>query len=106
MMVGVAQWLEHWTVAPGVEGSNPFTHPRLCGKVRRRGPLAQLVEQLTLNQRVEGSNPSRLTNFPLRAKVAELADALDLGSSPGDGVGVQVPPFAPETSRSRHQPPL
>jgi hypothetical protein len=25
------------------------------------GPLAQLVEQLTLNQRVEGSNPSRLT---------------------------------------------
>ena len=25
------------------------------------GPLAQLVEQLTLNQRVEGSTPSRLT---------------------------------------------
>ena len=25
------------------------------------GPLAQLVEQLTLNQRVAGSNPARLT---------------------------------------------
>jgi hypothetical protein len=26
------------------------------------GPLAQLVEQLTLNQRVGGSNPPRLTS--------------------------------------------
>jgi hypothetical protein len=25
------------------------------------GPLAQLVEQLTFNQRVAGSNPARLT---------------------------------------------
>jgi hypothetical protein len=30
------------------------------------GPLAQLVEQLTLNQRVEGSTPSRLTIIKLR----------------------------------------
>ncbi len=30
------------------------------------GPLAQLVEQLTLNQRVEGSTPSRLTIKKLR----------------------------------------
>ena len=28
------------------------------------GPLAQLVEQLTLNQRVTGSNPVRLTILP------------------------------------------
>lgn len=28
------------------------------------GLLAQLVEQLTLNQRVEGSSPSRPTNNP------------------------------------------
>ncbi len=41
-------------------------------------PLAQLVEHLTFNQRVEGSSPSWLT---LYAGVAELADALDLGSS-------------------------
>src|SRR5262245_6398416 len=27
--VSVAQSVEHWTVAPGVEGSSPFTHP-LC----------------------------------------------------------------------------
>ena len=30
-MVSVAQRLEHWTVAPGVEGSNPFTHPNPFG---------------------------------------------------------------------------
>ena len=27
------------------------------------GPVAQVVEQLTFNQWVEGSNPSGLTNF-------------------------------------------
>ena len=27
-MVGVAQWSEHWTVAPGVGGSSPLTHPK------------------------------------------------------------------------------
>ncbi len=41
-------------------------------------PLAQLVEHLTFNQRVGGSNPPWLT---ILAGVAELADALDLGSS-------------------------
>ena len=29
----------------------------------RRGPVAQLAEQQTLNLRVEGSIPSRLTSF-------------------------------------------
>ena len=43
------------------------------------GPLAQLVEQLTLNQRVRSSNLRRPIG---NARVAELADALDLGSSP------------------------
>ena len=42
-------------------------------------PLAQLVEHLTFNQRVAGSNPAWLT-FKY-AGMAELADALDLGSS-------------------------
>ena len=28
------------------------------------GPVAQVVEQLTFNQWVEGSNPSGLTNYP------------------------------------------
>jgi hypothetical protein len=31
-VVSVAQRLEHWTVAPGVEGSNPFTHPSFSKK--------------------------------------------------------------------------
>ena len=39
-------------------------------------PLAQLVEHLTFNQRVEGSSPSWLTIYTHRAGVAELADAL------------------------------
>ena len=40
------------------------------------GPLAQLVEQLTLNQQVPGSSPGRLT----RGEVSELVDEHDLGS--------------------------
>ena len=99
--------------------------PRFTSHVSRFtifGPLAQLVEQLTLNQRVGGSTPPRPTiifadavmkycfpesqrtlsySFPLlspdsveravawialywltlTANVAELVDALDLGSS-------------------------
>jgi hypothetical protein len=31
----------------------------------------------------------------MRARVAELVDALDLGSSSGDRMGVQVSPLAP-----------
>ena len=44
-------------------------------------PLAQLVEQLTFNQWVDSSSLSRLIFNPPFAGVAELADALDLGSS-------------------------
>jgi hypothetical protein len=33
-----------------------------------QGCIAQLVEQLTLNQRVEGSSPSTPTNKPLKKK--------------------------------------
>src|SRR5699024_6064553 len=54
-------------------------------------PLAQSVEHLTFNQRVTGSIPVWLTSI---AGVAELADALDLGSSVSRR-GVQVPPPAP-----------
>ena len=43
--------------------------------------VAQLVEQLTLNQLVVGSIPTRPTIPSRGAKVAELVDALDLGSS-------------------------
>lgn len=54
------------------------------------GPLAQLVEQLTLNQLVIGSNPIRL----IFARVAKLVDALGLGPRVSfKDMGVQVPPF-------------
>src|SRR5215813_2454076 len=69
---------------------------------RPNGPLAQLAEQQTLNLRVLGSIPRRLTispNIPLLliregslAKVAELVYALDLGSSPErSGWGFESP---------------
>ena len=75
-MVDVAQLVESRIVIPAVAGSNPVVHP-----IFMNGPLAQLVEQLTLNQLVVGSTPTRPTIFRFEAKVAELVDALDLGSS-------------------------
>ncbi len=139
-MVDVAQLVESRIVIPVVVGSSPIVHPKLrlvfgtdlvpC--TTGFGPLAQLVEQLTLNQLVVGSSPTRPTiQYPkcipssvvdrpelyckpipilewalsciltfscgaliciralwlswriafLTAKVAELVDALDLGSS-------------------------
>src|SRR3989304_2378247 len=69
------------------------TKERIPPGVPEVGPLAQLVEHLTLNQGVTGSIPVRLT---ISARVAELADALDLGSSGVTPIGVQVPSLAPE----------
>ncbi len=80
-MVSVAQLVELRIVDPAVVGSSPIAHPNELGTGdgRReslsraishplalfptRGPLAQLAEQLTLNQRVVGSSPTRPTNF-------------------------------------------
>ena len=73
-MVDVAQLVEPRIVIPAVAGSSPAVHPTfddggesssaLWGKVF--GPLAQLVEQLTLNQLVVGSIPTRPTIYPMR----------------------------------------
>ena len=71
-MVIVAQLVEPRIVIPAVVGSSPIGHPRLAITKTRlsiygivteghEGPLAQLVEQLTLNQRVAGSIPARPT---------------------------------------------
>ena len=55
-MVDVAQLVEPRIVIPVVAGSSPVVHPKY-------GPLAQLVEQLTLNQLVVGSIPTRPTKL-------------------------------------------
>src|SRR5487761_2732370 len=70
-MVDVAQLVEPRIVIPAVAGSSPVVHPNsrrrvgadVCvdGMVLCIGPLAQLVEQLTLNQLVVGSIPTRPT---------------------------------------------
>ena len=44
----------------------PERRPRTC---LRHGRIAQLVEQLTLNQRVLGSSPSASTTFPLKIRL-------------------------------------
>lgn len=70
-----------------------------------------MVEQQTLNLQVLGSSPRQptilrsLVSLVRRgqlskivfeiASVAELADALDLGSSSRKGVGVRLPSLAP-----------
>ncbi len=47
--------------------------------LRARALLAQLAEHLTLNQRVEGSIPSRRIGSG-KGRVLELVDRIDLGS--------------------------
>ena len=81
-MVDVAQLVEPRIVIPAVVGSSPIVHPNrglhaaIClrglqarqvarTRFRERGLLAQLVEQLTLNQLVIGSSPIRPTTFPV-----------------------------------------
>ena len=58
MMVGVAQLVEPRIVIPVVEGSNPFVHPSFF----------VILEKIT-------------ACYKRCARVAELVDALDLGSS-------------------------
>ena len=68
-MVSVAQLVEPRIVIPVVVGSSPIVHPKLNKFILGQcpemfvGPLAQLVEQLTLNQRVVGSSPTSPTNL-------------------------------------------
>ena len=65
----VAQWIEHLTSDQRVGSSNLSGRvfrsraqaPRSVGDETRCGSLAQLVEQLTLNQRATGSSPVRPT---------------------------------------------
>ena len=52
-----------------------------------------MEEQLTLNQLVVGSSPTRGTSFS--ASVAELVDAADSKSASFTRVWVRVPPLVP-----------
>ena len=75
---GVAKSVRHGTLTPACVGSSPAAPAKYDS-------LAQLVEHLTFNQGVPGSSPGWITNF--FADVAELADALDLGSSAAGRAG-------------------
>jgi hypothetical protein len=82
-MVDVAQLVEPRIVIPAVAGSSPVVHPTFkwvsCGSAFWNrgflcGPLAQLVEQLTLNQLVVGSIPTRPTISAInQLKINEIA---------------------------------
>ena len=93
-IVGVQlSWLERLPVTQEVASSTLVTPAIII-----YAALAHLVEQLTCNQQVIGSIPISGTSKPNKyARMAELADALDLGSSVPD-VRVQVSLFAPKLS--------
>jgi hypothetical protein len=73
-VVGVAQLVEHWIVAPVVAGSSPVTHPmKIPGLLFPRRPLSSVVV-------IQGKVGPLL--FVIHtAGVVELVDTLDLGSS-------------------------
>jgi hypothetical protein len=98
-MVDVAQLVEPRIVIPAVAGSSPVVHPTFRRSGRKSGsalvlkvfgPLAQLVEQLTLNQLVVGSIPTRPTikNSDLGEYRAESQGLRGgLGNAAGNAVG-------------------
>ena len=71
-MAAVAKWLTHRIVAPAFVGSIPISRPILG--------YGQVVKASDFDSDIGGSNPPSPAIF-LLAGVAELADALDLGSS-------------------------
>ena len=94
-MVDVAQLVEPRIVIPAVAGSSPVVHPtflrvRVESVVWNIGPLAQLVEQLTLNQLVVGSIPTRPTNSLKNNKFFDVIIHQNLKSLPHRS---EFPPF-------------
>ncbi len=71
-MVSVAQLVEPRVVIPVVVGSNPIVHPKMSKKIGCL--ILRLLPSLYKTVLL-------INNSTLFAKVAELVDALDLGSS-------------------------
>jgi hypothetical protein len=74
----------------------------LAGNVLSAIASAHNIEVIALCGRLVRFRPAAVRrgrqSGPRAAKVAELADAPDLGSGSRKAVGVQVPPFAPDIS--------
>ncbi len=73
----------------------------------QEGPLAQLVEQLTFNQLVAGSNPARPTTFIVETVVKQCR-MRTMGSSRAKRVdnAQALPAGRGETESIQHGPPL
>ncbi len=67
-MVGVAQLVEHWVVAPVVVGSSPITHPIFHNK--RGSQVLPLL--LILAQKRAPNSPSFIDFNPKRGKLFSL----------------------------------
>jgi hypothetical protein len=65
-MVGVAQLVRASDCDSEGRGFDSHRSPHIIKVLNRLGPLAQLVEQMTLNHRVAGSIPARPTKFYMR----------------------------------------
>ena len=61
-LMGYRQAVRHRTLTPAFAGSNPASPVYLGSRERKYGRVAQVVEHLTFNQVVRGSNPRTLTD--------------------------------------------
>ena len=61
--MGYRQAVRHRTLTPAFAGSNPASPVYLGSRERKYGRVAQVVEHLTFNQVVRGSNPRTLTGI-------------------------------------------